>query len=345
MSGADIDPAALESWLLANVQGFAGPLAISRFAGGQSNPTYRLDTPARSYVLRRQPPGRLFKGAHAVDREARVVTALAAAGYPVAPIHALCTQREVIGSWFYVQDLVEGRVFWDARLPDVPREDRAAYYLAMAQTHAALHAIDPVAVGLEDYGRPGNYVARQVARWTEQYLADEDAGRDPHMDRLIAWLPGAIPASAECGAAIIHGDYRIDNMIFDPVEPRVRAVIDWELSTLGHPLADFVYGAMAYQMPPHIVAGLAGADLGSLGIPDEQAYVAAYCERAGLDGVPDYQFYIAFNFFRIAAIFHGIKGRFLRGAASSANAAERARLFPELAALAWHKALHAGAKE
>nr|WP_314443506.1 phosphotransferase [uncultured Sphingomonas sp.] len=345
MSHADIAVPALERWLADHVAGFEGPLTVERFSGGQSNPTYRLDTPGRSYVLRRQPSGQLFKGAHAVDREARVIGALAQAGYPVAPVHALCTDRGVIGSWFIVQSLVEGRVFWNARLPDVPREKRAACYLAMARTHAALHAIDPAAVGLQDYGRPGNYVGRQIARWTSQYLADEEAGRDAAMDRLIAWLPGAVPASAEAGAAIIHGDYRIDNMIFDPAESRILAVIDWELSTLGHPLADFVYGAMTYQMPPHIVAGLAGADLGALGIPDEQAYVAAYCAAAGLDEVPDYSFYMAFNFFRIAAIFHGIKGRHLRGAASSAHAAERARLFPELAALAWEKAMQAGAKE
>lgn len=343
MSGADLDVRALESWLTANVADFTGPLTIQRFPGGQSNPTYRLETPAGAYVLRRQPPGKLFKGAHAVDREARVISALAGAGYPVAPVHALCTNPEVIGSWFIVQSMIEGVVFWDARLPDMPAEKRAAYYLAMADTHAALHLIDPAAVGLDDYGRPGNYVARQIQRWTKQYLADEEAGRDPAMDRLIAWLPGAIPPSADQGAAIIHGDYRIDNMIFHPTQPRILAVIDWELSTLGHPLADFVYGAMAYQMPPHIVAGLAGADLEALGIPDEKAYVAAYCRRAGIDSVPHYDFYIAFNFFRIAAIFHGIKGRFLRGAAASADAAERARLFPELAALAWRKAVHAGA--
>jgi len=340
-----MDAAALEAWLRANVEGFAGPLHLSRFAGGQSNPTYRLDTPARSYVLRRQPSGRLLKGAHAVDREARVVNGLAPTGFPVAEVHALCADPSVIGASFYVQELIEGRVFWDARLPEVPREQRAGYYRAMAETHAALHAIDPVAVGLADYGRPGNYVARQIARWSEQYRLDHDAGRDPHMDRLIAWLPDALPPSAEHGAAIVHGDYRIDNIIFDPVAPQVRAVIDWELSTLGHPLADFVYGAMTYHMPPHIVAGLGGADLDALGIPAEEKFVAAYCARAGIDSIPDYDFYIAFNFFRIAAIFHGIKGRHVRGAAASANAAERARLFPELAELAWRKAVVAGAEE
>ena len=229
--------------------------------------------------------------------------------------------------------MVEGRVFWDAALPDVPRDERPAYYDAMNATIAALHSVDYQAVGLGDYGRPGNYFERQISRWSKQYLEDVDAGRDPAMDRLIEWLPANIPPGEE--TAIVHGDFRIDNMIFHPSEPRILAVLDWELSTLGHPLADFAYNAMMYQMPPHIVAGLGGADLAALNLPSEEDYIAAYCARTGRDGIPGYRFYTAFNFFRIAAIFHGIKGRFIRGTAASAQAAERARLFPELAKIAW----------
>ena len=326
------DEAALAEWMSRHVEGFDGPLGIEQFQGGQSNPTYRLVTPSHSYVLRRKPPGELLKGAHAVDREAKVLTALEGAGFPVAHVHGLCTDDSVIGTWFYVMEMVEGRIFWDATLPEIPRSERPAYYDAMNATIAQLHRIDYASAGLADFGRPGNYFERQIQRWSRQYLEDTEAGRDPDMDWLVEWLPANIPSGDE--TSIVHGDFRIDNMIFDPIAPRIVAVLDWELSTLGHPLADFAYHAMAYHMPPHLVAGLAGADLALLNIPSEQAYVAAYCRRTGRQTIPDYAFYIGFNFFRLAAIFHGIKGRVLRGTASSAQARERMKAFPELARIA-----------
>lgn len=326
-----LDEAALRDWLALHVDGFAGPLRVERFAGGQSNPTYRLRTPSADYVLRRKPPGPLLPGAHAIEREVRVLVALEAAGFPVAHIFALCEDPAVIGTPFYVMEMVEGRIFWDATFPSVPDAERSAYFEAMNETIAGLHGIDPAAAGLGDYGKPGDYFARQIGRWSKQYLADDLAGRDPNMDYMLEWLPAHIPASA--ATAIVHGDFRCDNMIFHPTEPRIVAVLDWELSTLGHPFADFAYHAMMYRTPPHIVAGLAGADLDALGIPSEARYVGDYCRRTGLSDA-DYPFALAFNFFRLAAIFHGIKGRAMRGTASSAEAHDRARAFPELAALA-----------
>jgi aminoglycoside phosphotransferase (APT) family kinase protein len=326
------DEAALARWMTANVAGFAGPLTVEQFKGGQSNPTYRLVTPGRSYVLRRKPPGKLLPGAHAVEREARVMTALGATGFPVPRVHGVCTDDAVIGTWFFVMDMVDGRIVWDASFPDVPRDRRPAYFDAMNATIARLHTLDPAAIGLADYGRPGNYFARQIARWSKQYLEDVEAGRTPDMDRLVEWLPANIPAGDE--TSVVHGDFRCDNMIFHPTEPRVLAVLDWELSTLGHPLADFTYHSMMYRMPPQIVAGLAGADLKALNIPSEAEYVAAYCARTGRAGIPAYEFCIAFNFFRLAAIIHGIKGRVIRGTAASAHARERAETFPALARLA-----------
>ena len=339
--GFAFDEAALGLWMSANVDGYCGPLTIEQFKGGQSNPTYRLTTPARAYVLRRKPPGQLLKGAHAIEREARVLTGLAQAGFPVAKVRGVCTDDTVIGTWFYVMEMVEGRIFWDATLPDVPAADRPTYFDAMNATIAQLHRVDYAAVGLSDYGRPGNYFERQISRWSKQYLDDADAGRDPDMDRLVDWLPRNIPDDGD-QTTVVHGDFRIDNMIFHPTDPRILAVLDWELSTLGHPLADFAYNAMMYRMPPHIVAGLKGADLGALSIPSEADYLAAYCRRTGRDGLPGYDFYLAFNFFRLAAIFHGISGRVQRGVASSAQAAERAAAFPELARLAWAQARKAG---
>lgn len=340
--GFAFDEAALARWLAEHVPGFAGPLTVSQFKGGQSNPTYRLDTPGKAYVLRRKPPGQLLKGAHAVEREARVLSSLAPTGFPVPPVHALCTDDSVIGTWFFVMDMVEGRIFWDATAPGVSAEERRALFDSMNATIAWLHAIDPASVGLADYGKPGNYFERQIARWSKQYLEDVDAGRDPDMDRLIEWLPANIPPGDE--AVIAHGDFRIDNLIFHPHEPRVIAVLDWELSTLGHAGADFAYHAMMYHMPPHIVAGLVGADLAALSIPSEADYLASYCARMGRDGMPGYDFYLAFNFFRFAAIFHGIKGRVARGTAASAQARERVAAFPELTALAWRQAQRAGAR-
>lgn len=334
-----IDAERLSDWMGDNVEDFAGPLHIEEFKGGQSNPTYRLVTPGRSYVLRRKPPGRLLRGAHAVEREARVMSALAPTGFPVPRVHALCEDDNVIGTAFFVMDMVEGRIFWDASFSDVPQEERRACFDAMNATLARLHSIDPIAVGLSDYGRKGSYLERQIAIWSRQYLEDTDAGRDPNMDRLVEWLPANLPDRDE--TAIVHGDYRCDNLIFHPSEPRILAVLDWELSTLGHPLSDFAYHAMMYRMPASIPAGLAGLDLEALGIPGEAEYVADYCHRSGRAGIPDYDFYIAFNFFRIAAILHGIKGRAARGNAASSQAEARASKLPELAALAWQQAQRA----
>ena len=340
--GFAFDEGALKAWMRENVDGFAGPMRVEQFKGGQSNPTYKLVTADRSYVLRRKPPGHALKGAHAVDREAKVLTGLAKANFPVARVHGLCTDEDVIGSIFYVMDMVEGRIFWDATVPGISNAERAAIFDAMNETIARLHMVDYEAVGLGDYGRPGNYFARQIARWSRQYHEDADVRRDANMDRLIDWLNANTPGDDDA-TSVIHGDFRIDNMIFHPTEPMVLAVLDWELSTLGHPGADFAYHAMMYRMPPHIVAGLAGADIAALGIPTEEDYLAAYCARTGRDGMPGYGFYMAFNFFRLAAIFHGIKGRVIRGNASSAQANERVKVLPELMELAWRQTARAGA--
>lgn len=330
--GFSIDQAKLTAWMEANVAGFSGPLQVWQFKGGQSNPTYKLVTPGKSYVMRRKPPGQLARGAHAVDREFRVLSALGGAGFPVAKVHSLCMDDSVVGSWFFVMDMVEGRIFWDASFSAVPHPERKAYFAEMNRVLASLHALDADAIGLGDYGRAGNYFERQISRWTSSYLADTDAGRDAGMDALIEWLPTAIPDGGE--SSIVHGDFRCDNMIFDPVEPRILAVLDWELSTLGHPLADFAYHAMMYRMPADIVAGLGGQDPVALGLPSESDYVAQYCANTGRESLPHYDFYIAFNFFRMAAIFHGIKGRVARGQAASAHAAKRAEAYPRLVRLA-----------
>ncbi len=328
-----IDEAALARWLATNVPGFAGPLQVDQFSGGQSNPTYRLRTPEHAYVLRRKPPGVLLPGAHAVEREARAMSALRAVGFPVPRVYGVCTDDSVIGSTFFVMGLVEGRIFWDASFTDVPREERAAHMDAMNATIAALHSVEPSAVGLGDYGRSGGYVGRQLARWSKQYLDDPLAGRDPAMDKLLEWLPANVPAGDE--TAITHGDFRADNMIFHPTEPRVLAVLDWELSTLGHPLADFAYNAMTYRMPPDILGGIAGIDLQAQGLPSEAEYVAAYCARTGRAGLPELDFYVVFNMFRFAAILHGIRGRALRGTASSADAHAMGDRYRRVAELAW----------
>ncbi len=334
------DVAALDRWMRDKVADYAGDLAVEQFKGGQSNPTYKLVTPTRSYVMRRKPPGQLLKSAHAVEREAQVLTALATTGFPVPRVYGLCTDDDVIGTWFYVMEMVEGRIFWDATLPDIARPERAAYVDAMNATIAALHRVDYAGIGLGDYGRTGNYFERQIARWSKQYLADGDAGRHPVMDAIVAWLPTAIPPGDE--TTITHGDFRIDNVIFHPTEPRIVAVLDWELSTLGHPLADFAYSAMMYRMPASVVPGLAGSDITSLGFPTEAEYVSAYCRRTNRREIANFDFYVAFNFFRLAAIFHGIKGRVIRGTAASAQAHERVRILPELIALVGEQARLAG---
>ena len=329
--GFALDEARLAPWLEENVPGFAGSLTIEQFSGGQSNPTFRLTTPGARYVLRRKPAGQLLKGAHAIEREARVMQALGKAGFPVPRVHALCADTDIIGQSFYVMDYVDGRIFWDGGMPIVPRDERGAYQSAMAETLGALHRFEPVALGLADYGRPDNYLERQVARWSRQYAEDDAAPRNPDMDFLVEWLPAHLPA--EQPARLVHGDYRIDNIVFHPCEPRVVAVLDWELSTLGDPIADLAYNLMMYRTPSFISWGLADRDLTSLGIPDEADYVALYCRRAGLAKLPSFDVYLAYNYFRIAAILHGIKGRMIRGNAASAGASDMVANLDNLARL------------
>jgi aminoglycoside phosphotransferase (APT) family kinase protein len=331
------DAAALERWMAANVADFAGPLSVSQFKGGQSNPTYRLDTPARSYVLRRKPPGPLLPGAHAVEREARVMAALGTAGFPVPRIHGLCEDGAVIGTPFFVMDMVDGRIIWEATFPGLSPAGRAAHFDAMNATIAQLHSIDPAGISLDDYGRPSNFVERQVARWSKQYVGDVDAGRVPAMDRLVDWLQANLPPDSG-DARVVHGDFRCDNMIFAADAPRVVAVLDWELSTLGDPAADFVYHLMMYRMPAGMFTGLKGLDFAALGIPSEQDYIEAYCRRTGRDALPNIDYLMVFVMFRLAAITHGIRGRIARGNASSDHAAATAALTEPLADLAWAEA-------
>jgi aminoglycoside phosphotransferase (APT) family kinase protein len=322
-AAADLDLDSLTRWMAATVAGFRGPLEAERFAGGQSNPTFRLTTPDERYVLRRKPMGALLKSAHAVDREYRVMHALHDTGFPVPRMRALCLDDTVIGSAFFVMDHVEGRLFWDPTLPELPHGERARVYDAMNAVLARLHLVDPAAIGLADFGRPGNYFARQIDRWSKQYRASETAAL-PAMDRLIEWLPAHIPPE-EPGreeSAIVHGDFRLDNIIFHPTEPRVLAVIDWELSTLGHPLGDFAYHLMSWRLDPATFRGLLGCDLASLGIPDEAAYVAAYCARTRRANIAHLDYYLAYNMFRLAAILQGIAKRALDGTASSQTAHE-----------------------
>ena len=333
----------LQEFMAREVTGFEGPLEVEQFKGGQSNPTYKLITPGRSYVLRRKPPGKLLPGAHAVEREYRVIDALGRQGFPVAAALALCEDESVIGTAFYIMEMVDGRIFWEVTFPEVADAERRVYFDAMNRTIAALHTIDPEAAGLGDYGKPGNYFARQIGRWSKQYLGDVEAGRVASMDKLVEWLPQNIPPD-EGEARIIHGDFRCDNMIFHPSEPRVLAVLDWELSTLGHPLADFAYHLMMYRMPEGMSAGLGGRELEALNIPSEEEYVAAYCRRTGRSGIPDLDFYIAFNMFRLAGILHGIKGRLARGTAASAHADKMVAGLEALADLAWEQAKRAGAR-
>ena len=331
--GLGFDAGALDRWMREQVRGFSGPLTVEQFKGGQSNPTYKLVTPDRAYVLRRKPPGKLLPGAHAVEREYRVLSALGGAGFPVAPVHGLCEDASVIGTPFYVMDMVDGRIFWDSTLPALSPAGRPAYFDAMNAAIAQLHGLDFQALGLGDYGKPGNYFARQIFRWSRQYREDVEAGRLEDMDWLADWLPNHIPEGDE--TSIVHGDFRADNMIWHPTEPRILAVLDWELSTLGHPLADFTYHLMMYHLPPHIIGGFKGADLTALNIPAQDDYVAAYCERTGrAGGIADLSFYLSFNMFRFAAIIHGIKGRMARGTASSPEAQSLVDTLPELASIA-----------
>jgi aminoglycoside phosphotransferase (APT) family kinase protein len=331
-----IDAERLGAWLAANVAPLDGPLEIAQFKGGQSNPTYLLAAGRQRYVLRRKPPGKLLPSAHAVDREYRVIRALAGSGVPVAKAYGLCEDDAVIGTAFYVMEYVAGRVFWDPSLPGLEPAGRDAIHDEINRVIAALHSVDYASVGLGDYGRSGEYIARQVARWSKQYQASA-TGKIEAMDNLIAWLPENIPAGDE--TSIVHGDYRIDNVIFHPDEPRILAVLDWELSTLGHPLADFAYHCMVWRIPPGTFRGLGGHDLAALGIPSERDYVAAYCRRTGRAGIEprDWEYYMVYNMFRIAAIVQGVMARALQGNASSAQALETGRAARPLAELAWRQ--------
>lgn len=335
------DEAGLEKWLTANVGDYAGPLTVTMFKGGQSNPTYRLDTPGRSYVLRRKPPGKLLPSAHAVDREYKVITALHAAGFPAAKTYGLCMDDSVIGTAFYVMQMVEGRVFWDQTLPAVSREERRPIYEQEILTLAKLHSYDPEKIGLGDYGRPGNYFARQVDRWTKQYRASETQ-KIEEVERLIEWLPKTVPEQER--VSVVHGDYRLDNMIFAPKEPKVLAVLDWELSTLGDPLADFSYLLMQWIMSGSQRVGLVDAPLAELNIPTLEEAIEIYCKASGRTGIPDLNWYFSYNLFRLTCILQGIAGRIRDGTAASAKAEDAASRVVPLAKSAWAYAQKAGAK-
>jgi aminoglycoside phosphotransferase (APT) family kinase protein len=331
------DEAKLHAWMQANVEGYEGPLEVRQFKGGQSNPTYQLVTPNRKYVMRRKPPGKLLPSAHAVDREFKVISALHPTGFPVARPFGLCTDDSVIGTMFYVMDMVEGRILWDQALPSYEPAERHAIFMAKLKTLADLHNTDYVAVGLSDFGKPGNYFARQIDRWTKQYKASETVKLEA-VDKLIEWLPQTTPVDDQ--TSIVHGDYRLDNMVIHATEPRVIAVLDWELSTLGNPLADFTYLLMNW------VNGTVSTipDLKAHGIPTMDEYVAEYCRLTGRDSLPQLDWYLAYNAFRLCGILQGIVGRVRDGTANSPQAAAMADRVPLLASQAWEYAQRAGAK-
>jgi len=336
------DTEALQVWLRDHLEDFQGPLTVEMFKGGQSNPTYKLVTPKRSYVMRAKPGpvAKLLPSAHAVEREFAVMRGLHGTAVPVPRMFCLCEDESVIGRAFYVMEFMQGRVLWDQSLPGMSTTGRGEIYDEMNRVIAALHTVDFRAQGLAGFGKPGNYFERQIGRWSKQYVASVTQPI-PEMDQLIAWLPGNIPASArdETRTSIVHGDYRLDNLMFHPTEPRVLAVLDWELSTLGHPLADFSYHCMAWHIPPGAFRGIGGLDVASLGIPTEERYIALYCERTGLatpqDLRQDWNFYLAYNMFRIAAILQGIAKRIEAGTASSAQAAKSAAGVRPMAEMAW----------
>ncbi|MFT5500513.1 MAG: aminoglycoside phosphotransferase (APT) family kinase protein [Woeseiaceae bacterium] len=330
--------ASLQEYMLSHVEGFQGPLEVSQFKGGQSNPTYLLQTPGGNYVMRRKPPGKLLKSAHAVDREFRVISALYAADFPVPRPYVLCEDEQVVGTTFFIMEFVEGRIFWELDLPGLDPEERSAIYDNANLTLARLHNFDVDNIGLSDYGRPGNYFARQISRWSKQYIASKTS-EIAEMQNLIEWLPENIPADE--AVSVVHGDFRLDNMIVHPTRPEIIAVLDWELSTIGHPLGDFTYHLMAWQMPDVGIGstGLRGIDIAALGIPSEEDYVATYCERTGRqNGIENRDFYAAYNFFRIAAISQGIAGRVRDGTAASVYARQAAKAVQPLATFAWEYA-------
>jgi aminoglycoside phosphotransferase (APT) family kinase protein len=341
--GHEIDAARLERYLAEHLPDFSlprrspqggggSPLELRQFEGGQSNPTYFLRTPGHDYVLRKKPPGHLLPSAHAVDREYRVMTALGATGIPVPRTRLLCTDDSVIGTTFFVMDCVDGRVFRQPHLPGVSPDERAAMYDDMAGVLARLHGVDVVAAGLADYGKPGNYYARQISRWSQQYVAAK-TNEIPAMDRLMEWLPANIPPGDD--TAIVHGDYRVENLIFHPSEPRIVAIVDWELSTLGHPLADLAYNCLTYHLEPEALGRPEAGVIDRRGIPSEADYVAAYCRRTGRDGVPNWNFYLAFSMFRLASILQGVYARGLQGNAASTYALQRGAAARQIADHAW----------
>jgi aminoglycoside phosphotransferase (APT) family kinase protein len=342
-SGFEIDAGRLDAYLRSSMPDYQGPLEIRQFSGGQSNPTYVLVTPARCYVLRRKPPGQLLPSAHAVDREYRVLNALGSTGsVPVAHTYTLCMDDSVIGTAFYVMDHVAGRTFWDTSLPDVPLEQRRAYFEALVAGLASVHRVDYIAAGLQGFGKPEKYLERQISRWAKAYAQDEpSAGRVAAMERLLEWLPANLPTQQD--VSIVHGDYRCDNVMFHPTEPRILAILDWELSTIGDPLSDFAFHLMVYRMPVLGVTGMLGKDLRALNIPSEQEYIEMYCQLTGRQGIANLDFYLAFAMFRLAGIFHGIRGRVARGTAANAKAREYAQHVEALAELAWQQAVRGGA--
>ncbi len=335
-----LDEASLQTWMETNVEGFVGPMEISKFKGGQSNPTYKIDTPDNVYVLRRKPFGKLLPSAHAVDREFRVIAGLYPVGFPVAKPYALCEDDDVIGTMFYIMGMADGRTLWDGTLPDSDSQERRAIYDQMIDTLALLHSYNPAELGLERHGKTGNYCERQISRWTQQYRLSE-LEAIPAMDQLIEWLTKTIPEQK--GFCIVHGDYRLDNMVFAHKEPKVIAVLDWELSTLGDPIADFAYWLMAYELEPDGRSGLRGVDLQSLGIPSREQAIARYCEKSGIDGLPPMDWYLAYNLFRIAAILQGVRKRAVDGTANSAAAAEMTGRIGPIAQAGWGAAQCAGA--
>jgi aminoglycoside phosphotransferase (APT) family kinase protein len=336
-----LDTDRLSAWMRDHVEGFEGPLTYAKFAGGQSNPTYKLITPERNYVLRRKPMGDLLPSAHQVDREHRVMAALHPTGFPVPRQYGLCQDDAVIGSAFYVMEMVDGRTIWDGGMPDLTPDQRRDHYHAMIDTLADLHNTDHEAIGLGDFGRPGNYFERQVSRWTKQYRGAETEHM-PAMEALIDWLGRTVPEQTR--TSIVHGDYRVDNMKFAPgTEPRVAAVLDWELCTLGDPTADLTYYLMSWVTVPEGRSGVMGLTGPETGIPTLEAMVARYCARTGREGLPDLDWYFAFNLFRLASIVQGIKKRFLIGTASNAKAEETSARVPMLADAAWGFAQKAGA--
>ena len=344
------DVAALSAWLSEHLPGFAGPLTVEMFKGGQSNPTYKLITPDRQYVMRAKPGpvAKLLPSAHAIEREFAVMRGLHGTAVPVPEMLVLCDDESVIGRAFYVMECMQGRVLWDQSLPCMTPEQRGEIYDEMNRVIAALHTVDFAAQGLGSYGKPGNYFERQIGRWSKQYLASVTQPI-PEMDRLIDWLPAHMPASAkdDSRVSIVHGDFRLDNLMFHPTEPRVIAVLDWELSTLGHPLADFSYHCMSWHITPGTFRGIGGLDLASLGIPNEAEYIRRYCERTGFTTpealAPDWNFYLAYNMFRIAAILQGIAKRVEAGTASSAEAKASGAGARPMAELAWKFAQRSGA--